>query len=144
MFARSVVRFAFFIFLFAASSLGMAQERMEVSVKESDDPKKVVASVDSKKEVPSHKDKRVGKEDIRIYPDSTKTRFQIRYEIPEKTSVVLKVYNLKGRSVRTLYKGSKASGQHAIIFNTTSPGIYMLEANIGNTTLHKHLVRSSE
>lgn len=144
MLVRFVAQFSFFIGILTVPSKGMAQEREEGSVKETDDPQKVVASVDSKRAAPSHKGQEVGKEDIRIYPDSTKTRFQIRYEVPEKTSVVLKVYNLKGRSVRTLYEGSRASGQHAIMFNTASPGIYMLEANIGNTTLHKHLVRPSE
>ncbi len=100
-------------------------------------PEKALAEGEREKRTHSAPKKRA----LNVYPDSSQTRFQVNYSLKKRASVTLKVYDLKGQAVQTLYKGSREPGKYEVMFNATSPGIYLLQADINDTTTYKHLIR---
>lgn len=67
-------------------------------------------------------------------PNPFVTTTMIRYELPERSSVVLKVYDLLGREVTTLFEGEQNDGKYEVEFNGTNlpGGIYFYQLQAGN------------
>lgn len=67
-------------------------------------------------------------------PNPFVTTTIIRYELPERNSVVLKVYDLFGREVTTLFEGEQNAGKYEVEFNGTNlpSGIYFCQMQAGN------------
>jgi len=69
-------------------------------------------------------------EDLRTtnYPNPFKNNTTIRYDLPESSQVVLKVYDMTGRKVKTLVNEKQTRGEHRIRFTPSSQdltgGIY--------------------
>lgn len=63
------------------------------------------------------------------YPNPFNPKTVINYQIPEKSRVSLKVYNLLGREVATLFQGIRRPGNYEATFNGSglASGVYFYE-----------------
>lgn len=76
------------------------------------------------------------------YPNPFNPTTQIEYSIPERGFVTLKVYDILGKEVATLFNGEQPSGKYKVNFNGIglSSGVYLYELKAGNFTITKKLV----
>ena len=54
------------------------------------------------------------------YPNPFNPSTQVRYALPEQSQVVLTVYDMLGRKVRTLVNGVQDAGYRSVMWNATS------------------------
>ncbi|MFC1562574.1 YCF48-related protein [candidate division KSB1 bacterium] len=81
------------------------------------------------------------------FPNPFNPETEIRYQIPENTKVVLKIYNILGQEVRTLVDEVKSPGSYNIKWNgknnygvTVSTGVYLYRIQAGDFVSTKKLV----
>ncbi len=72
----------------------------------------------------------------------------IAYSLPEASEVALRVYDVVGRVVMTLDRGSKSAGDHTVTWNardengrTIVPGIYFYELQAGTASITRKMIR---
>ena len=75
-------------------------------------------------------------------PNPFVTTTMIRYELPERSSVVLKVYDVFGREVTTLFEGEQNDGKYEVEFNGTNlpGGIYFYKMSTKGFSETKKLI----
>lgn len=73
------------------------------------------------------------------YPNPFNTSTQILYELPEQIKIVIKIYDLNGKEVKTLVKQVQSSGNHQVRWNgldnleiEVSSGIYIVRLEAKN------------
>lgn len=68
------------------------------------------------------------------YPNPFNPTTTIRYQIPQAGSVILKVYDMRGREVATLVNGFRTQGEYMAEFNASSlsSGTYIYELRVNN------------
>jgi len=68
------------------------------------------------------------------YPNPFNPTTQINYSVPKNSFVTLKVYNLLGEEVTTLFEGFKQRGNYTATFDASrlSSGIYLYRMTAGN------------
>ncbi len=61
------------------------------------------------------------------YPNPFNPSTNIRFELPAKSFVTVKVFNIAGREVATLFEGFKQAGSHNVTFDAShlSTGVYL-------------------
>ncbi|MCK4353600.1 T9SS type A sorting domain-containing protein, partial [candidate division WOR-3 bacterium] len=76
------------------------------------------------------------------YPNPFAVRTTIKYAIPRKTKVSLKVYNIAGRLVKTLVNGQKEPGYYTIKWDAKefTSGIYFAKLKAGNHIETKKII----
>jgi hypothetical protein len=76
------------------------------------------------------------------YPNPFNPTTTIEYVIPYESLAVLKVYNLLGQEMRTLYEGWASPGQHKVSFDTSDlpSGIYVYRLTAGGGALSKKMI----
>jgi hypothetical protein len=76
------------------------------------------------------------------YPNPFNPSTTITYEIPKESFVVLTVYDILGRLVKTLVNEEKPAGRYSVIFNSNyfSNGVYFYKLKAGNYTQVKKMV----
>jgi len=76
------------------------------------------------------------------YPNPFNPSTIIRYQMPEAGKVVLKVYDILGREVRTLVEEFKDKGTYSATFDGSNlaSGIYIYSLNVNNVTMTKKLL----
>lgn len=76
------------------------------------------------------------------YPNPFNPSTTIQYAISEKQYVSLKVYDLLGREVATLFEGERLAGDYSASFNASSlsSGVYFYRLQSGNTIISKKLL----
>ena len=76
------------------------------------------------------------------YPNPFNPSTTINYEIPKASFVVIKVYDLLGREIRTLVNEEKPAGKYDITFNSRnlSSGIYFYTIKAGDFVKIKKMV----
>jgi subtilisin family serine protease len=76
------------------------------------------------------------------YPNPFNPTTTIKYSIPSESRVVLKIYDMLGREVRTLLNEDKVPGNYSLNFNAgnLSSGVYLYKLTAGNFTSTKKLV----
>jgi hypothetical protein len=76
------------------------------------------------------------------YPNPFNPSTTITYEIPTESFVVLTVYDILGRLVKTLVNEEKPAGKYSVIFYSTnfSNGVYFYKLRLGNYTQIKKMV----
>jgi hypothetical protein len=60
------------------------------------------------------------------YPNPFNPATKIEFSVPQKSDVILKIYNILGKEVATLINGETESGVHSVNFNASnlSSGVY--------------------
>ncbi len=70
------------------------------------------------------------------FPNPFNPSTSIRYYVPKKELVVLKIYDVLGREIKTLVNEIKTSGQYEVRFNSAenglSSGVYFYKLSAGN------------
>jgi len=77
----------------------------------------------------------------KIYPNPFSHRTSISYNLTDKSSVDLKIFNTRGMLVRTIYLGEKNLGMHSVDWDGTdslgkdcATGIYYIRLGVGAKT----------
>ncbi|MEW6061973.1 MAG: S8 family serine peptidase, partial [Bacteroidota bacterium] len=65
----------------------------------------------------------------------------LRFDLPEQSTVVLRIYNSIGQEVAELINGVRAAGKHSIRWNasTLPSGMYLARLDVGNKTYVKKM-----
>jgi len=68
------------------------------------------------------------------YPNPFNPSTSIKFSLPERTHVTLKVYNLLGKEIATLVNGDFSAGRHDVQWNASdvASGVYMYRIQAGN------------
>jgi hypothetical protein len=76
------------------------------------------------------------------YPNPFNPSTEINYSVPVRGAVSLKVYNLLGQEVATLFNGEQQPGTYVAIFDGSrlSSGVYFYELKAHNVSITKKLV----
>jgi len=76
------------------------------------------------------------------YPNPFNPTTQIDYSIPQRSDVTLKVYNVLGVEIATLFSGVQEAGKHIATFDATklSTGVYFYRLQAGDLTLTKKML----
>jgi hypothetical protein len=76
------------------------------------------------------------------YPNPFNPSTQISYSIPQNSHVTLKVFNVLGMEVATLFSGVQDSGNHEVAFNASqlSSGVYFYRLQAGSVSITKKMV----
>ncbi|RPI03263.1 MAG: T9SS C-terminal target domain-containing protein, partial [Ignavibacteriae bacterium] len=76
------------------------------------------------------------------YPNPFNPTTAIKYQLPEKSLVDLKVFNLLGKEMTTLVHGERPAGVHEVIFDASNyaSGIYFYRMIAGNFMQTKRLM----
>jgi hypothetical protein len=75
------------------------------------------------------------------YPNPFNPTTVIRYAMPQAGEVQLEVYDMMGRKVSTLVRGTKLAGYHEVVFNAShlGSGAYMYRLMAGDVVLARTL-----
>ncbi len=70
------------------------------------------------------------------YPNPFNPSTRIYYTIPKQSYTTLKVYDILGREIKTLFQGMKPAGRYATDFNASAlpSGIYFYRIQAGDYT----------
>ena len=76
------------------------------------------------------------------YPNPFNPTTTINYSVPKSGSMSLKVYNLLGEEVATLFNGVQQAGNHTAVFDAArfASGVYFYRLEAGNLSVTKKLV----
>lgn len=76
------------------------------------------------------------------YPNPFNPTTRIEYSVPNNSFVTLKVYNILGQRVATLYSGVRTPGNYSATFNGSSlaSGVYIYRLQAGATSITKKLM----
>ncbi|HUI28795.1 MAG TPA: T9SS type A sorting domain-containing protein [Candidatus Acidoferrales bacterium] len=76
------------------------------------------------------------------YPNPFNPTTRIEYTVPQNSLVTLKVYNILGQEVATLFSGLKAPGTYSAIFDGSrfASGVYSYRLQAGSNQITKKLV----
>ncbi len=79
---------------------------------------------------------------LQNYPNPFNPMTQIEYSVPHSADVTLKVYNLLGQEVATLFEGPHEAGKYVATFSgaNLASGIYLYRLQSGNVSLTKKFV----
>lgn len=76
------------------------------------------------------------------YPNPFNPTTNIVYTVPKSGQVTLKVYNILGQQVATLFQGFQNTGKYIATFDAAklASGVYLYRLQAGNTTLTKKML----
>ena len=81
------------------------------------------------------------------YPNPFNPSTQIQYALPEETKVVISIYDLMGRKVRTLVNDVQSAGYRNVMWNATndmgrlvSAGVYIYSIQAGDFIQNRKMV----
>ena len=78
------------------------------------------------------------------YPNPFNPTTQINFSVPSNKGelVTLKVYNVLGQEVATLFSGTKSAGNYSVPFDGSklASGVYLYRLQAGNTSITKKMV----
>ncbi len=75
------------------------------------------------------------------YPNPFNPETTIEFDLPVSAEVILEVYNVTGRKVRTLTEGNRLAGNYKVRFNADNlaSGVYFYRLAIGDYVLIKKM-----
>lgn len=76
------------------------------------------------------------------YPNPFNPATEIKYSVPKSAYVSLKVYNLLGQEIATLFSGNQKPGNYAVTFDGSglASGVYMYQLQSENVSITKKFV----
>jgi hypothetical protein len=76
------------------------------------------------------------------YPNPFNPSTTIRYQLPTRSTVLLKVYDMLGREVATLDDGIKEAGDYTVSFDAShlTSGLYFYRLDAGNFSSTKKMI----
>jgi hypothetical protein len=83
---------------------------------------------------------------LRIYPNPHVHESGISFSLGERSGARIRVFDVHGRLVRTLLDGDQPAGDYRVVWDgmtaagiSVAPGVYFVEALIGNTTMTRRI-----
>lgn len=75
------------------------------------------------------------------YPNPFNPATKISFELPQRSEIRLAIYDMSGRELEVLARGTRSAGRHAVHFNAgdLASGIYMYKLHVGNRVFTKKL-----
>ena len=109
----------------AADALGDAEASLEAAI-----DYLVIVSIDFSDNINNSSTFTLGQN----YPNPFNPVTHIKYTIPENSYISLKVFDLLGQEVATIFEGIKQTGSHSAIFNGSdfAGGVYLYRLNMDN------------
>jgi hypothetical protein len=79
---------------------------------------------------------------VQNYPNPFNPTTQINYAVPQSGYITLKVYNLLGQQVATLFEGVRSVGNYQITFNASNlpSGVYFTRLQAGSVSITKKML----
>jgi hypothetical protein len=76
------------------------------------------------------------------YPNPFNPATQIEYSIPQNGFVTLKVYNVLGQEVSTLFSGMQTPGSYKATFDGSNlaSGVYLYRLEAGKSSVTKKMI----
>jgi len=76
------------------------------------------------------------------YPQPFNPSTKIKYQLPEVSTVTLKIYDVLGKEVATLVNETKSAGTYEVVFDATglTSGIYFYTLNAGSFSETKKMI----
>jgi hypothetical protein len=76
------------------------------------------------------------------YPNPFNPSTQINYTLPQSGQVTLKIFNVLGMEVATLYSGVQDAGRHEIVFDAgkLSSGVYFYRLTAANVSMTRKMI----
>jgi hypothetical protein len=76
------------------------------------------------------------------YPNPFNPSTMIRFALPDRQAVTLRVYNLLGEEVATIVNETLGAGEHVVEFNATglATGMYLYKLQAGSMTQTKRML----
>jgi len=76
------------------------------------------------------------------YPNPFNPVTRIKYSVPKTGYLTIKVYDLMGREVATIFEGVQQAGNYSVTFDAggLAGGIYLYQMKVGNFVENKKLV----
>ena len=71
------------------------------------------------------------------YPNPFNPSTTIRFSLPQRLHVTLKVFDVLGREVATLVDGEREAGEHSVLF---PGGVYIVQMSAGNVVKRVSIV----
>jgi len=73
---------------------------------------------------------------MQAYPNPFNSSINIQYSLLTQENISLRLYDMRGRILQTLYEGSNSSGNHSLLWQPQgiSAGVYILKLYNGNNT----------
>jgi hypothetical protein len=82
----------------------------------------------------------IAKSNLSISPNPFNTQTEVKFNLLSSAEIELKILNIKGEVVSTLYSGFAPAGQRSVVWNAAelSSGIYFVSLNLqGNNYIQK-------
>ena len=82
------------------------------------------------------------KDNLNVYPNPFAINTTIQFEVAAQSRVSIKIYNLEGREVSTVFEGEKTSGIYNLSFNGNrlAAGVYICRMKINDQVLQHKLI----
>lgn len=76
------------------------------------------------------------------YPNPFNPSTTIGYELPEKSYVTIKIYDVLGKEVKSLVEGIESAGVHEVLFDASdlSSGIYLYKMKVGELEFSRSMI----
>ncbi|NUM72646.1 MAG: T9SS type A sorting domain-containing protein, partial [Ignavibacteriaceae bacterium] len=76
------------------------------------------------------------------YPNPFNPSTMITFSVPKESRVEIKLYDILGQEIRSLFDGVKQPGIHSVMFDASGlpGGIYIFTMNSGNFNMSKKMV----
>lgn len=78
---------------------------------------------------------------LTAYPNPFNPTTTIKFTLPQKADVSLRVFDLLGREVAELVRGEREAGEHQTRFDASqlSTGVYIYQLRVGNDIITKKM-----
>ena len=81
-------------------------------------------------------------DNFNVYPNPFAFNTIINFQVSAKSKVSIKIFNLEGREISTVFEGEKSPGIYNLPFegNRLAAGVYICRIQINNQVLQRKLV----
>jgi spore coat protein A len=82
------------------------------------------------------------KDNLNVYPNPFASNTTIYFEVAAKSKVSIKIYNMEGREINTLFEGENSPGVYNLSFegNHLAAGVYICRMQINSQVLQRKLI----
>ena len=121
-----------------------------MQLKTAESPKSLTVSLTERKyeASPLRQDSRKSSQlELKVYPNPIRRQASISFELADKGSASLSVFNLRGQKVRTLASGDLPAGKHSLSWDgrnsqghAAGAGVYLMRLEQGNASVTRKVV----
>jgi spore coat protein A len=82
------------------------------------------------------------KDNLNVYPNPFALNTTINFEVSTQSKVSIKIFNIEGREINTVFEGEKSPGIYNLTFkgNRLAAGVYICRMHVNNQVLQRKLI----